>query len=51
MFEKSRLGYIQTQDFKMLSDSMNEAIIKNQVEFISSHINKFIPFNKEKYGK
>jgi hypothetical protein len=47
MSEKSRLGYIQTQDFRMLSDSMNEAIIINQVEFISEHIYKFIPMEKD----
>jgi len=48
MSKKYRLGYIQTEDFRMLSDSTNEAIVKNQVEFISSHINKFIPMEKKR---
>lgn len=44
--KKYRLGYIQTEDLRMLSDSMNMAIIENQVEFIYNNKNKFIPFEK-----
>jgi hypothetical protein len=32
----------------MLSDSMNVAILKNQIEFIAEHIDRFVPMEKEK---